>query len=150
MATRPSAPSEIIDPAYFAAQGYPYDEFARLSDEAPVAWCEAPGFEPFWAVTDHADLVWISKQPEIFENAPRQFIAPKSQLGELDLTEVAHQLLNNHDRGSRTRARLTQLATALEFYQMDNSHYPTNDQGLAALLEVPTGPPLPENIFHDA
>jgi cytochrome P450 len=94
MATRPSAPSEIIDPAYFAAHGYPYDEFARLSDEAPVAWCEAPGFEPFWAVTDHADLVWISKQPEIFENAPRQFIAPKSQLGELELTEVAHQLLN--------------------------------------------------------
>ena len=80
--SRPHAPSEIIDPAYYAAHGYPHDVFAELRDRAPVAWCEAPGFEPFWAVTAHEDVVWLSKHPETFENAPLSFIAPKDQFGE--------------------------------------------------------------------
>jgi len=91
---RPGASTEIIDPAYYAAHGYPHDVFAELRARAPVAWCEAPGFAPFWAVTAHEDLVWISKRPEIFENAPLSFIAPTDQFGEgEDLNDLAHELL---------------------------------------------------------
>jgi cytochrome P450 len=92
--TRPHAPSEIIDPAYYAANGYPHALFAELRERAPVAWCEAPGFDPFWAVTEHDDLVWMSKHPETFENAPLSFIAPRGQFGEgEDLNDLAHELL---------------------------------------------------------
>ena len=91
---RPHAPSEIIDPAHYAAAGYPHDIFAALRERTPVAWCEAPGFDPFWAVTGHEELVWISKQPETFENGPKSFVAPRDQFGEgEDLNDLAHELL---------------------------------------------------------
>ncbi len=36
-----------------------------------------------------------------------------------------------------TRAKISQLENALEFYRMDNSRYPTSDEGLGALLDAP-------------
>jgi general secretion pathway protein G len=35
------------------------------------------------------------------------------------------------------------LATALDAYELDSGRYPTTDQGLRALVEAPTQPPLP-------
>jgi len=37
------------------------------------------------------------------------------------------------------------LATALDLYEFDNGRYPTTEQGLAALLTVPTSSPVPTN-----
>ena len=37
--------------------------------ESPVHWCTPEGFEPFWAITRHADICEISKQPETFSSA---------------------------------------------------------------------------------
>ena len=37
------------------------------------------------------------------------------------------------------------LVQALKLYYLDNNHYPSTDQGLAALLQRPTTPPLPAN-----
>lgn len=37
------------------------------------------------------------------------------------------------------------LATALDLYEFDNGRYPTTEQGLAALLVVPTSSPVPTN-----
>ncbi|MGH7787642.1 MAG: cytochrome P450, partial [Candidatus Binatia bacterium] len=58
------------------ADGYPHDGWTRLRREAPVYWYERPGVQPFWAITKHADLVAISKQPKLFENAPRLAVFP--------------------------------------------------------------------------
>ncbi len=44
-----------------------------------------------------------------------------------------------------TRARLTMLASALEFYRLDNSRYPSTEQGLEALVGPPAPPPHPSN-----
>jgi cytochrome P450 len=41
-----------------------------LRAEAPVARFSPPGYEPFWAITKHADIVQVSKQPLRFSNAP--------------------------------------------------------------------------------
>jgi len=38
-----------------------------------------------------------------------------------------------------TRAKIAQLENALEFYRMDNSRYPTTEQGLDALVHEPPG-----------
>jgi general secretion pathway protein G len=46
-------------------------------------------------------------------------------------------------RVSTTRAKITRLEQALEFYQMDNARFPTTDQGLEALVTKPTSPPIP-------
>jgi general secretion pathway protein G len=49
-------------------------------------------------------------------------------------------------------ARITAAATdiktienALEIYRLQNSHYPSTDQGLEALVEKPSGSPEPKN-----
>lgn len=63
-------PLELVDPERYARDGYPHATWARLRAEAPVAYMEPPGFEPFWAVTKHADIIEISKQPLRFSSEP--------------------------------------------------------------------------------
>ncbi len=60
---------ELVDPDRFALRGYPHDLWAQLRAEAPVAYCEATGFKPFWAITKHADIMDISKQASKFSSA---------------------------------------------------------------------------------
>jgi cytochrome P450 len=60
--------SELIDPHAYARSGYPHELWARLRREAPLHWCEHPVNVPFWAVTRHAHICEISKQPELFLN----------------------------------------------------------------------------------
>lgn len=37
------------------------------------------------------------------------------------------------------------IVQALKLYRLDNMRYPTTEQGLAALVELPSTPPLPAN-----
>lgn len=37
------------------------------------------------------------------------------------------------------------LATALDLYEVDNGRYPTTEQGLMALIEEPSSAPVPKN-----
>ena len=62
---------DIATPAHYEQGGYPHREWALLRRHAPVHWYERPNVEPFWAVTKHADIVLLGKQPELFWNAPR-------------------------------------------------------------------------------
>jgi cytochrome P450 len=41
-----------------------------------VFWYPRNEVQPFWAITRHADIVWISKQPERFLNAPNSIDIP--------------------------------------------------------------------------
>lgn len=49
---------------------------ARLRREDPVAWIEVPDFDPFWAVTRHADVLELERQPERFLNTIESVLAP--------------------------------------------------------------------------
>jgi general secretion pathway protein G len=51
----------------------------------------------------------------------------------------------NEARVSTTRAQISQLEAALAFYQMDNSRFPTSEQGLQALVRQPTSAPEPRH-----
>src|SRR5688572_24128946 len=62
-------PLDLVDPARYARDGYPHALWTRLRAEAPVARIEPPGYEAFWAITKHADIVQVSKQPLRFSNA---------------------------------------------------------------------------------
>jgi cholest-4-en-3-one 26-monooxygenase len=62
-------PADLVDPDRYAARGYPHDVWTRLRAEEPVARIKAPGYEPFWAITKHADIMEIARQPELFSNA---------------------------------------------------------------------------------
>jgi cholest-4-en-3-one 26-monooxygenase len=62
---------DIIGPDEFASHGYPHAAWKTLRRESPVHWVDVEGGVGFWAITRRADIVWISKQPERFINAPR-------------------------------------------------------------------------------
>jgi len=51
------------------------------------------------------------------------------------------------DKAKRTKATadLAELKTALDRYYLDNGSYPTTDQGLQALVTVPTSGRIPAN-----
>jgi cholest-4-en-3-one 26-monooxygenase len=59
----------LVDPAGYARDGYPHELWTRLRAEEPVAYLTPPGLEPFWAITKHADILEISKQPLRFSSA---------------------------------------------------------------------------------
>ena len=47
----------------------PHDVYRRLRQESPVHWNPMPGGQGFWAVTKHADVVSISKDPKTYSSA---------------------------------------------------------------------------------
>ena len=62
-------PLDLVDAERYGKRGYPHDVWTRLRAEAPLARLEPPGFEPFWAVTKHADVQHIAKDPLRFSSA---------------------------------------------------------------------------------
>lgn len=62
--------TELMDPHRYAREGYPFEVWRRLRRESPVHWCEGPELVPFWAVTRHADICEVSKQPDKFLSGP--------------------------------------------------------------------------------
>jgi cholest-4-en-3-one 26-monooxygenase len=62
---------DIMTPEHYEQNGYPHREWTWLRRNSPVFWYQRPNVEPFYAVTKHADIISIGKQPELFLNAPR-------------------------------------------------------------------------------
>jgi cholest-4-en-3-one 26-monooxygenase len=62
---------DVISPEKYEREGYPHAEWAWLRRHDPVHWVESPFCEPFWAVTRHADIVAIGKNPRDWIIAPR-------------------------------------------------------------------------------
>jgi cholest-4-en-3-one 26-monooxygenase len=58
----------LVDPGSYALNGYPHELWTRLRREEPVAYFAPPGLEPFWAITKHADILEISRQPLRFSS----------------------------------------------------------------------------------
>lgn len=61
---------DLVSSHAYAEKGVPHDLWTRLRAESPVHHCAPEGFEPFWAITKHADICEISKQPEKFSSEP--------------------------------------------------------------------------------
>ncbi len=58
----------IVDPKAYSAEK-PVDEaFAFLRKEMPFARAQPEGFDPFWVVTKHADILEVERQNDLFHN----------------------------------------------------------------------------------
>ena len=62
---------DLASPEHYERNGYPHAEWTWLRRNDPVFWYERPNVDPFWAITKHADIIAIGKQPELFLSAPR-------------------------------------------------------------------------------
>jgi general secretion pathway protein G len=64
---------------------------------------------------------------------------------------VAPNIMGRSDQAKVTvaQAQLSNIGNALDLYRLDNSHYPSTQQGLEALVNKPTGSPEPKNWNAD-
>lgn len=60
---------------------------------------------------------------------------------------VVPKIMSRPDDARLIAARqdISSLTQALKLYRLDNQNYPTTEQGLAALVQKPTSPPIPNN-----
>ena len=68
---------DLVTPEHYEQTGYPHPEWTWIRQNDPVFWYERPNVDPFWAITKHADIIEIGKQPDLFLNAPRLAIFTK-------------------------------------------------------------------------
>ena len=64
---------------------------------------------------------------------------------------VVPNLMGNKEQADRQKAvsDIVALENALDMYKLDNSRYPTTEQGLEALVSKPQGEPEPRNYKSD-
>ena len=67
----------FTDPKAYADEKRFHAACALLRRESPVTRVDVEGFDPFWAVTKHDDVMEISRQPEQWLNAPRPALGPR-------------------------------------------------------------------------
>ena len=61
----------FADPTAYADEARLHAAMTHLRAHAPVSWVEAEGYNPFWAVTKHADIMAIERDNTVFTNYPR-------------------------------------------------------------------------------
>ena len=61
----------IIDPKAYGERERTDEAFKWLRREAPFAKAHPEGFDPFWVVTRHADILEVERQNELFHNGDR-------------------------------------------------------------------------------
>ncbi len=83
---------DVVGPDDYAQNGYPHEAWKRLRDEAPIRWFDLEGGVGFWSVVRRADIVWLSKQPMRFINAPRLAVFERG--GPVADRSAVRQLLN--------------------------------------------------------
>jgi cytochrome P450 len=74
----------FTDPTAYADEPRFHAACEQLRREDPVHLVEVAGFNPFYAVTKHEDLMEVSRKPELWINAPRPALGPAVSDAERD------------------------------------------------------------------
>ncbi|NDZ95867.1 cytochrome P450 [Streptomyces sp. SID6673] len=86
----------VADPAAYADETRIHEALTRLRHSAPVAYVDAPGYHPFWAVTKHADIMTVERANNLFTNAPRPVLMT-AQEEELQAATAIRTLIHMDD-----------------------------------------------------
>jgi cholest-4-en-3-one 26-monooxygenase len=85
---------DIVNPDLYVQRGYPHAEWALLRREAPIHYYQRPDVDPFWAITRHADIVNVSRQPGLFRSIQQLFITVNEPDSPPPDEAILRQLLN--------------------------------------------------------
>lgn len=100
----PPCPVDLWDPDVFTA-GQPWDAFARMRAEAPVAWCDEPGERPgFWALTRYADVMAVNADYATFSSR-RGGILMSHERSEMRLARASLDAMINMDAPAHMQLR---------------------------------------------
>jgi len=73
-----ASPTIFTDPRAYTDPASWHPLAARLRREDPVPRIEVAEFDPFWAITKHADVIEIERQPERFPNTIESVLLPSA------------------------------------------------------------------------
>ncbi|MBU4568096.1 MAG: cytochrome P450, partial [Alphaproteobacteria bacterium] len=62
---------DVVDPKAYADWKRSHEAFAWLRKNAPLDVAEVEGFDPFWVVSRHADILNVERQNDLFHNEDR-------------------------------------------------------------------------------
>jgi cholest-4-en-3-one 26-monooxygenase len=123
---------EILDPGRYARDGYPHEAFKRLRDETPVHWI-GDATTPFWAITRHADIVEISRQPELFSSLPHFQIVVGAEYGSPDEREPETIIQMDPPKHRRYRELISRRFTPRALRSIEAALDPIADEVISAL-----------------
>jgi cytochrome P450 len=75
--------SIFVDPAAYADPASWHERAKRIRDESPILRVRIEEYPEFWAITKHADVMEIERNPEIFTNSPIPVLTPKANVGDM-------------------------------------------------------------------
>ena len=75
----------------------------ELHDQGGIHRIERDGFRPFWAVIDHAAVLEIERQPEVFSNGPEPVLLENAAIEgrELEIKTLIHMDNPDHNKYRR-------------------------------------------------
>ncbi|MDF8335676.1 cytochrome P450 [Novosphingobium cyanobacteriorum] len=103
----------LVDPASFANPDKVHEVLGWLRANRPVAQVRADGFDPFWLITKHQDVMDIERQADIFHNGDRSTVLVPSKMARaieatMQSPHLTRSVVNMDDREHRLYRALTQ------------------------------------------
>ncbi|MEM8563308.1 MAG: cytochrome P450 [Pseudomonadota bacterium] len=65
---------DLVDPKIMGNETTMHALFEQLRSETPLAYFDHPHYEPFWVLTRHEDIKYVSTHNDLFINNPRTII----------------------------------------------------------------------------
>jgi cholest-4-en-3-one 26-monooxygenase len=94
---------DLYDMDQYAESGVPHEQLKRLRSEAPVFRHDDPQrAEGFWAITKHADVVYVSRNPELFSSWEKTAMLDDYAQEQIDQQRL---FMLNQDPPEHTRTR---------------------------------------------
>jgi cytochrome P450 len=70
----------FVDPAAYADPTSWHAAAARIRHDAPILKVAVEDYPEFWAITTHADVMEVERNPEVFTNAPLPVLTPAASV----------------------------------------------------------------------
>lgn len=68
---------DLVDPTIMGDETTMHALFTELRENEPITWFEHPDYRPFWVLTRHEDIKYVSQKNDLFINNPRTVIVPQ-------------------------------------------------------------------------
>ena len=78
----------LTDPKAYGEWNGLHEKFAWARANAPLAVAEVPDYDPFWAVTRHADIMEVSRNNKLFASGVRQTTLTMRAIDELVRSQI--------------------------------------------------------------
>ena len=69
---------QLLDPAVMGNEESMYGLFENLRESEPVTFVDHPDYGPFWALTKHEDIKFVSQNNARFLNNPRTVLVQEA------------------------------------------------------------------------